>query len=74
MCKICDDWKSGNIDNKRALGLVGQKLYNCESESQSAHLMSLVDKILDKEIPVSPVNKDAEETFWEQTHGTEENE
>ena len=72
MCQICDDWVEGIITTKKALELFGKGIDKAKKRSDTDHLYELMDTILDKEVPVAPVDKEAERFFWEQTHRGED--
>jgi len=63
MCSICDDLKNKKIDSKEAFKLIGNALRTAD-EKTSRHLMSLSDKILDKEVPMAERDEVADEQ-WE---------
>ena len=63
MCEICDDLKNKKIDSKEAFKRIGDALQNATPKT-AGHLMSLSDKILDNEVPLSERDEVAEEQ-WE---------
>ena len=67
MCSICDDLKNKKIDSKEAFKRIGDALQNATPKI-AGHLMSLSDKILDSEVPMSEKDEDLEKKWHEESH------
>jgi hypothetical protein len=71
MCKICDDFKKGNIDAKIAFVRISDALQDQSDSEKTGHLIELSATILDKDVPMSEVDEKAEEE-WQKNYKQEE--
>lgn len=65
MCILCAQWELEKITSKEAFRAMGEMM----TPENQQHLEELSEKILSREIPETDTNKEAEEAFWNSTHG-----
>jgi len=70
MCIICTEWQKGKLTAKEAFGAIGETLR--ADPKQAEHLTELSEKIMDKEVPMSERNEQADADFWNSTHKEDE--
>lgn len=70
MCKVCVEWEAGKLTNKEALDSLGT-LIKSSKRKESLHYLSVVDKILDKEVPMSDTDEELDRKWHEETHNEE---
>ena len=68
MCIICKEWESGKLTSEEALKNVGE-LMEGANEKESEHYEQVVEKILDKEVPLSETDEELDKSWHEETHG-----
>ena len=68
MCKVCVEWEAGKLTNKEALNALGEMIKSTEDEKKSKHYYSVVDKVLDKEVPMADTNEELDKKWHEETH------
>lgn len=64
MCIICLEWEKQKLTSKEAFKAIGEMM----TPQTQKHLEELSEKILQKEVPLTETNADAEEAFWNATH------
>lgn len=64
MCMLCVEWEKQRITSKEAFKAIGEMITPTTKE----HLQELAERIIQKEVPETQTNKDAEEAFWNATH------
>lgn len=71
MCIICKEWMAGKLTSKEALSNLGE-LIGLKSESDRnpkiKHYYSVIDKILDKEVPMNDNDEELDKRWHEETH------
>lgn len=65
MCIICIEWEKQKLTSKEAFRAIGEIM---NSQNQK-HLEDLSEKILQKEVPLTETDEEAEKEFWTSTHG-----
>lgn len=64
MCIICLEWEKQKLTSKEAFRAIGEMM----TPQTQKHLEELSEKILQKEVPLTETNTEAEEAFWNATH------
>lgn len=67
MCSICDDWKNNKIDSKQAFERIKDALQNA-SPKTTGHLTNLSDTILDKEVPMTETDENADRQWTDELY------
>jgi hypothetical protein len=71
MCIVCKDWEAGKLSSKEAIKnlgeLIGMKGEN-DKDPKIRHYYKAVEKILDKEVPVSDSDEELNRIWHDQTH------
>ena len=68
---VCVEWEKGKLSNKEALKVLGEVIKTNKDDKKAKHYFDVVDKILDKEVPLSDTNEELDQKWHEETH-TEE--
>jgi len=72
MCKVCVEWEMGKLTNKEALNILGELIGESTADSKRhKHYYGVVEKILDKEVPMADADEELDQKWHEETH-TEE--
>jgi hypothetical protein len=66
MCVVCKEWIAGKMTSKEALGNLGELMVGADSKGK-AHYEEVVEKILDKEVPVVQ-DDELDQSWYEETH------
>ncbi len=67
MCMICKDWELGKLTSKEALRNLGEVMREANKSSR-AHYDDVVEKILNKEVPVGESDDELDKNWHEETH------
>jgi hypothetical protein len=67
MCIVCKEWTAGRMTSKEALRNLGE-LMQSASLAGKAHYDDVVEKILDKEVPLSDNDEELDQSWHEETH------
>ena len=68
MCIVCKEWKAGKLNNKEAIFALGE-LMSAASGKQMAHYSKVLDKIMEKEVPVGESDSDLDKLWQEESEG-----
>lgn len=74
MCIVCLEWEKGKLTAKEALNNLGELMQGA-SLAGKAHYDDVVEKILDKEVPVSHADEELDQKWHDEMHnGAQETE
>ena len=68
MCMICKDWELGKLTSKEALRNLGEVMAEA-TKAGRAHYDDVVEKILNKEVPLDESDEELDKSWHEETHG-----
>lgn len=71
MCIVCKDWQAGQLTSKEALRNLGELIGmkgEADLDPKIRHYYKAVEKILDKEVPVSDSDEELNKIWHDQTH------
>jgi hypothetical protein len=69
MCIVCRDWEAGKLTSEEALGHLGEMMKGREKgDAGRLHYEEVVEKILDKEVPLSDSDEELDRSWHEETH------
>ena len=66
MCVVCKEWEAGKLTSEEALKNLGELMSS--DKKKSAHYEEVVEKILDKEVPVNDPDEELDQSWHEETH------
>jgi hypothetical protein len=64
MCIICQEWEKQKLTSKEVFRAIGEMM----TPENQTHLEQLSEKILQKEVPETESNQQADEDWWNATH------
>lgn len=67
MCIVCIEWQAGKLTNKEALRNLGE-LVNTDGDLGNEHILSVVDQIMEKELPSSQADDALDAAWHRETH------
>lgn len=68
MCNICIDWEKQRMTSKEAFRAIGEVLHTSNDKSQVQHAKELAERIIQKEVPTTETNEEADGDWWNATH------
>ncbi len=71
MCIVCVEWEAGKLTSKEALRALGELIGmkgEADRDPKVRHYYKSVEKILDKEVPVSDTDDELNKNWHEETH------
>jgi hypothetical protein len=71
MCLVCKDWIAGKLTSKEALSNLGELIGmkgEADLDPKIRHYYDAVNKILDKEVPLSQNDEELDQSWHEETH------
>lgn len=71
MCIVCKEWLAGKLTSKEALGNLGELIGmkgEADRDPKIRHYYKAVEKILDKEVPLSDTDEELDQSWHEETH------
>jgi len=66
MCIVCKDWKIGKLTNKEAIHALGE-LMSAASNKEMSHYSKVLDKIMEKEVPVTESDDELDKLWQEES-------
>lgn len=64
MCIICQEWEKQKLTSKEAFRAIGEMM----TPQTQKHLEELSEKILQKEVPTTESDSQADADWWRHTH------
>ena len=70
MCIVCVEWNKGNLTSKEAMRNLGEMIGmkgEADLDPDIRHYYEAVEKILDKEVPLSDTNEELDSKWHRET-------